>query len=125
MKRLPLAAVCCVLAAAVSAHAGEVRRSARPVPDSYIVVLKADALRAPDGSRLAVREVAADLAWSYRAEPTFVYEHALKGFAARMPAEVAEAMASDERVAYVEEDGVVWAVATQSPATWGLDRIDQ
>ena len=32
---------------------------------------------------------------------------------------------SDPRVAYVEPDQVVEAVATQSPATWGLDRIDQ
>jgi Subtilase family/Bacterial Ig domain len=28
-------------------------------------------------------------------------------------------------VAFVEEDGEVHAVATQTPATWGLDRIDQ
>jgi subtilisin family serine protease len=32
---------------------------------------------------------------------------------------------ADPRVAYVEEDGVVSINATQSPATWGLDRIDQ
>jgi subtilisin family serine protease len=35
-------------------------------------------------------------------------------------------LADDPRVAFVEEDGVVVSLgATQTGATWGLDRIDQ
>ena len=55
----------------------------------------------------------------------FTYEHALKGFSARMSAEAAAAIAADPDVAYVEEDQLVHATTTQSGATWGLDRIDQ
>jgi subtilisin family serine protease len=42
-----------------------------------------------------------------------------------MPPGRAAALANDPRVAYVEPDQPVQALATQSPATWGLDRIDQ
>ena len=34
-------------------------------------------------------------------------------------------MAADPRVKFIEQDSEVWAVATQTGATWGLDRIDQ
>ena len=37
----------------------------------------------------------------------------------------AQALAANPRVAYVEPDQVVYAFPAQTPATWGLDRIDQ
>ncbi len=37
----------------------------------------------------------------------------------------AAAIASDPRVVRVEADQVMTAIASQSPATWGLDRVDQ
>lgn len=46
-----------------------------------------------------------DLEDRYGFEPTYVYEHALQGFAAELSAEVVEALREDPRVAYVEEDG--------------------
>src|SRR5215203_3296140 len=42
-----------------------------------------------------------------------------------MPEAQAAKLANDPRVAFVEEDGVVSLVATQTGATWGIDRIDQ
>jgi subtilisin family serine protease len=42
-----------------------------------------------------------------------------------MPEQQAARLANDPRVEYVEEDGVVSLVTTQTGATWGLDRIDQ
>jgi subtilisin family serine protease len=58
-----------------------------------------------------------------------VYRFALRGFAAELPARAADALRHNPNVAWVEADGPVWLVdhATfhQSPATWGLDRIDQ
>jgi subtilase family protein len=44
----------------------------------------------------------------------------------RLPPSVAERLAfRDSRIAYVEADAPVHAIATQTPVTWGLDRIDQ
>jgi subtilisin family serine protease len=55
----------------------------------------------------------------------FVYRHALNGFSFRGSATAAAALARNPRVALVEADQEVWLDATQSNATWGLDRIDQ
>ena len=50
---------------------------------------------------------------------------AVRGFAAAMSERDALALAADPRVKLVTEDGVVRASEIQSPATWGLDRVDQ
>lgn len=114
--------VLAVLATSV-AGAGEIREARSPVQDQYVVVLKADtsAFGGPSTSL-----VAQDMALRYGAEQLlYVYEHAVRGFAVRIPAARAALMANDPRVEYVEQDSVVQAVDTQSNATWGLDRIDQ
>jgi subtilisin family serine protease len=59
------------------------------------------------------------------AVPEHVYAFAIRGFAARMTEEEAIAISRDPGVAYVEEDGVMEAIATQSNPPWGLDRIDE
>jgi subtilisin family serine protease len=69
--------------------------------------------------------VAADMARMNGARLGYVYQRALKGFSAEMSEGRARAMARDPRVAWVEEDGEVELSATQSNATWGLDRVDQ
>ena len=82
------------------------------IEGSYIVVLK-------DGANPEYE------ARTHRLSPRFVYGAALKGFAADLtPAEV-EALRHNPHVAYIEQDQVVHAAATQSSATWGIDRIDQ
>lgn len=53
------------------------------------------------------------------------YNHALKGFSVRMSEAEARKVSEDPRVEFVEEDQVVSLEATQTGATWGLDRIDQ
>lgn len=58
-------------------------------------------------------------------ELTFTYEHAIRGFAAYLPSAAASGLARHPMVESVELDGVVTASATQSNATWGLDRVDQ
>jgi subtilisin family serine protease len=55
----------------------------------------------------------------------YTYQHALKGFAARMSAQAAAALARNPNVAFVEQDQEVFLSATQTGATWGIDRIDQ
>jgi len=57
--------------------------------------------------------------------PTYVYRYALKGYAAPMSATAAAAIANRPNVRSVEPDGIATISVTQSPATWGLDRIDQ
>jgi subtilisin family serine protease len=54
-----------------------------------------------------------------------VYESALSGFSAALPDRAVEALRRNPAVDYVEADREMTAVATQSPATWGIDRIDQ
>jgi subtilisin family serine protease len=122
MTRL-LTTVTLVLAAAGAGDAAEVRRvaGARTIAGSYIVVLREDA--AAVAARPA--EVAGAMAAAHGGSVTFVYEHALRGFAARLSGAGARALARDPRVLYVEHDAEVWASATQAGATWGLDRIDQ
>lgn len=102
----------------------KLRKVDEPIPNRYIVVLedwaagqRGEASRAPD--------LSAELGTAYSARVEKVFTHALNGFVAEMSAKEAEYLATDVRVKYVEEDGIVYADATQSNATWGLDRIDQ
>jgi subtilisin family serine protease len=54
-----------------------------------------------------------------------VFTDALVGFVADMSRAQALRTSHDPLVAYVEQDAVVRLSETQTPATWGLDRIDQ
>ena len=54
-----------------------------------------------------------------------VYEHALNGFSFRGSQAAATALLRNPHVVAVEADAKVWLDATQTDATWGLDRIDQ
>ncbi|MGW2206674.1 S8 family peptidase [Streptomyces sp. NPDC001774] len=124
MTRIPRRAVAIVpvlaLAAGLQFAASPTARSAPlgdlrlapaslAVDDSWIVVLK-------DGSTRA-----ADLGVT----PKHEYRSVLKGFSATMSRARAAALASDPRVAYVEQNATVHMAETQPGATWGLDRIDQ
>lgn len=53
------------------------------------------------------------------------YDAALNGFAAVLPDRAVEALLQHPAVDYIEVDQTVQIDATQSPATWGIDRIDQ
>lgn len=93
-----------------------------PIPGQYIVVLEDHAVTAK--SDAAVRSVATELLGK-SADLKNLYSTALTGFAARSVSEAkATALEDDPRVRYVEQDRTVHAVASQSNATWGLDRID-
>ncbi|MBD0328443.1 MAG: S8 family peptidase, partial [Pyrinomonadaceae bacterium] len=88
------------------------RGAGHAIADEYIVVLQEGA---------DPRSVAAISGVS----PRFVYEAVLNGFAAKLNAGQLNALRNNPNVDYVEEDQVVTTVATQSNATWGLDRINQ
>jgi len=100
------------------------RHPGKTVPNSYIVVFDQD--QAPDVDEQQIAAEADDVVLKTRTgRLTHVYAHAIRGFAAQMTEAEAIALSNDPRVAYVEEDGEMEIVATQSNATWGLDRIDQ
>ncbi|MHA0041963.1 S8 family peptidase [Deinococcus sp. PEB2-63] len=54
-----------------------------------------------------------------------VYGAALNGFAAKLSTQNLAKLQADKRVKYIEQDARMHMTATQSGATWGLDRIDQ
>ncbi len=118
MKR---AVVLCLVvlcsASLFAAGSGKVLKAKKRIPGQYIVVFE---------DRVAdVPAVANELARGHGARTSHIYTSALHGFAAEMPEQAALRMANDPRVKYVEEDSEVSIDATQSGATWGLDRIDQ
>ena len=84
----------------------------RGIEGQYIVVLN-------DGAN--PRSVAAIAGVT----PHHVYTAALNGFSATLNAGQLNALQRQGAVNYIEEDQLVTAAATQSGATWGLDRVDQ
>jgi subtilisin family serine protease len=94
-------------------------RADKRILNQYIVVLEDNVADVEGEAVRLTRDFGGDRAGGY------TYHHALKGFSVRMPQEQAAKLAGDPRVAFVEEDGVVNMVTTQTGATWGLDRIDQ
>jgi hypothetical protein len=118
---IPLIAVAGLSAALSSeVQAGTFRHAVRPIPGQYIVIFRSEAEMASGFDGLLNR-----LSGLYHAVPSEVWRHAVKGFLARMSPVEAAALANDPSVALVEEDGIISIHATQSGASWGLDRIDQ
>ncbi len=120
MKRFSLVALILIIAVAAQAQdkSGKFRKAQRSIPGEYIVVLNDDV--GDDVSALAD-----NLARRHAGVLDRVYTRALKGFTVRMTEGMAKALANHPQVAFVEEDGEVSIEATQTNATWGLDRIDQ
>jgi subtilisin family serine protease len=85
--------------------------------ESYIVVLD-DSV--PSSVAVASRHTSL-----VGGDVSFVYEHALKGYAINVSPDLVDVIEADPLVAYVERDQQMRALTTQSGATWGLDRIDQ
>ena len=96
----------------------------RLIPNQYIVVFKDDAVGMRGEGSIA-ELFAAEIDALYGSKTERVFKHAVNGFSAEMTKEQAEEVRKDPKVAFVEQDSIVSINATQSPATWGLDRIDQ
>ncbi len=99
-------------AATISEAAPLHSASANRIEGSYIVVVKEGANPA---SVAAIAGVT----------PEFVYDAAVNGFAATLNEGQLNALRHNAAVEYVEEDQVMTIDATQSGATWGIDRTDQ
>ncbi|MBI5275589.1 MAG: S8 family peptidase [Burkholderiales bacterium] len=98
-------------------------REARPFAEStpiagrYIVLFRKDRGTNPGAEATRAR--------SQGARVNHVYTRAVHGFAAEMPDALAAALRQHPDVELVEQDATVSINFAQSPATWGLDRIDQ
>lgn len=98
------------------------RRSANGVPNRYIVALNPEYV---ESFAPAVESEAAYLSYVYGGKVKKTYANALRGFTVQMSERAAMALSRDDRVEMVEQDGYTYTEATQSSATWGIDRIDQ
>ena len=88
-----------------------------PIPGQYVVVFRPGTRGAKDLARTLTREHGGQL--------LHTYEHALQGFAARIPEGKAAALRRNPNVQLVEPDTTASVADTQTGATWGLDRSDQ
>jgi aqualysin 1 len=84
------------------------------IPGQYIVVLKEE-VRDPTA-------VAREHAQRHGAQVLHTYQHALKGYAARIPDQRLDEVLAEEQTDYIERDGTVTIVAQKLP--WGIDKID-
>lgn len=98
--------------------------SDRRIQNRYIVVLN-DSVVGDRGVGSYAETYADNLTAAYGGKVERVFKHALNGFLAEMSEKEAEALSKDPSVAYIEEDQEMSIDAVQSPATFGLDRIDQ
>ena len=117
MRHRLLGAAVGVVAMVATALASSVPAAAELPLNRYIVTL-GDAVTDP--AAVAAAHVAA-----LGGTVDHVYSAALRGYAASLPQAALAALRADPRVVAIEPDGVVRLSATQSPATWGLDRTDQ
>lgn len=117
MKRLVpfLLAVC--FPVSLLAGSGNIIQVGEPVPGQYIVVL--------EGQNVDVNAVATLLGSTYGAVIDRLYEHALKGFSMFATEDVARKISARAEVRYVQQNGTLHAIGSQSGATWGIDRSDQ
>jgi subtilisin family serine protease len=89
----------------------------QPIPGRYIVVFKDD-VADPAAA-------ASDAALRAGGQRHHTFTHALKGFSATLSDAGVERLRHEPSVDYIEQDQTVSVANVESPATWGLDRIDQ
>jgi subtilisin family serine protease len=92
--------------------------SSTAIPGRYIIVFK-------PGTPAAEAGAAAENARGQGGQVDFVYDAALVGFAGNFPEQALTGLSHNPNVEFIEADQEITLDATQSSATWGLDRIDQ
>jgi subtilisin family serine protease len=115
-RTMAVAAVTALTATGIGATAGTAAAAPASPLATYIVTLAPGSLPSQAAQRAAAQ-------LGGRVE--HVYTAALTGYAVRLPAARADRLSELPSVVAVEQDQPVQLNTTQSPATWGLDRIDQ
>src|SRR5262245_40055369 len=88
------------------------------IPGRYIVVFR-------PGTPAAEVSAVSEQAHGLGGQVDFVYDAALTGFAGNFPEQAIFGLSHNPNIDFIEADQEITLDATQSPATWGLDRIDQ
>ncbi|MEQ8766610.1 MAG: S8 family serine peptidase [Planctomycetota bacterium] len=123
MKKLWIVLTLLALLPASSQAGDFVPAQGQAIENQYIVTLKEGVLQA--GIKAERTVVLESLAWQYQGEVLWVYESVLDGGVLSLDPIQAEALAQHPEVDRVEQDQMAHAIGTQSPATWGIDRVDQ
>jgi hypothetical protein len=97
-------------AAAALGGEGNIRRSERRIPGRYIVILQDGADPAQVANRVR----------NLNGAVRHTYQHGVRGFAVDVSEAHANALATDSRVQFVEEDSII-----STETSWALDRLDQ
>jgi len=116
-----------IFASGPSRSAGKndkLHKKANKIANNNIVVLD-DSVVGERGAYSIAPYIADEMASRHGGKIKHIYKNALNGFAIEMSEADAELVSQDFRVAFVEEDAVMEAIATQTNPPWGLDRIDQ
>lgn len=92
---------------------------AEVVSGQFIVVMR------PGANAVANRIAAVAEARRNGGQVLHEYSAALNGFAARLPQRALDVLRGNPNVEHIEADQIMRLNATQSPAVWGLDRVDQ
>ena len=126
-KNILVIATVLALGATANANSADLRFSKKPVQGQYIVVLKDNvaALSTERSSAPRVSDVANLIGTLHGVKVTRSFNHALRGFVVNANDKALARLLMDSRISYIEEDGYMYASATQTGATWGIDRVDQ
>ena len=126
-KNILVIATVLALGATANANSADLRFSKKPVQGQYIVVLKDNvaALSSEKSSAPRVSDIANLIGTLHGVKVTKSFNHALRGFVVTANDKSLARLLMDSRIAYIEEDGYMYASATQTGATWGIDRVDQ
>ena len=100
------------------------RASENPIEGQWIVVYEDRGLKG-DNARAWVSNTSAELARASGGAIVRTFHNALTAAVFRVDRTGLSAIRKDSRVAYIEQDQLMQAKATQNNATWGLDRVDQ
>jgi PKD repeat protein len=101
----------------LSAGPAAIQTAQVPRPGYHIVVFR-------DGVTDA-RALARALVAAHNGALEYTYEHAIKGFSAGLSDAAVASLSRHPDVVFVEQDGFMSAITTQTSATWGIDRVDQ
>ncbi len=126
-KLIQLSLIAAAVGACFSAQAGDIQglTAKNVIPNRYIVVFKDQAMQTINGTKRTSAAIAADLGQRHKGKVEQSYSHVLNGAVMTMTEQDARNLAGDPNVNYVEADQMMYAIGTQSGATWGIDRLDQ
>ena len=120
MNAKPLLCAALSLMESVAMAGSFISAGGPPVQGQYIIKLRDDM-----PSFQAREALLQNLVETRRGRTRRVFAAVLNGGVVTLTEPQARALARLPMVDYVEEDALIWASEIQSPATWGIDRMDQ